>query len=58
MTCYAVRSKKQREQKNGQCFLSFVLERAVQEAIYIAQRKKQRMYVVIVATPAWLKHLK
>ena len=43
-----VRSAKQRKYRNGQCYVSRSLERAIDEARYVAMRRKQRMYVVII----------
>lgn len=52
---YAVRSEKQRKHCNGQSFISKNLARAVTEATYIAKRKRQRMYVVLIQLPPWLR---
>jgi hypothetical protein len=45
---YAVRSRKQRDRRNGQLFMSRDLARAVTEAFYAARRMKKRMFVVVL----------
>lgn len=45
---FAVRSKRQRDNRKGQFFISRRLERAVVKAVILSKKQKRHFYVVII----------